>query len=197
MSKGRPETYPWSALTEVGDFFVVSETVKPYSYVAAYVSQRNHRLDGEMIYSCRKIPGGTYVSLAYYQGWDPRILEEFGESVWVGRPVGGGDSAPGPKGIEEIAAEVAARETQEKKIRRLSQEHKLTNLPWWWEDGKPMLNSRVMTQKDTEKYVLGRQPVPGPNEPYPAHYNLDENFVRRVEEDVDSGEYFEEPEDDD
>jgi hypothetical protein len=53
LSKGRPESYPWSMLTQVGDFFLGSEDVKPYSYVTAYVSQRNHRLNGEMIYTCR------------------------------------------------------------------------------------------------------------------------------------------------
>jgi hypothetical protein len=201
LSKGRPELYPWSSLTEVGDFFIISESLKPYNYVSAYVSQRNHRLDGEMIYSCKKIPGGTYVSLAYYDGWDPGTLEEFGEDVWVGKAGGGG---PAPKGIVEIAEEkrgiraaAVERETQEKRIARLSRQHKIENLPWWWENGKPVLNSRVMSHADTEKYVLGRKTVPGPNEPYPAHYRLDENFVRHAEEDEDSGEYFEEPEDDD
>lgn len=208
LSKGRPELYPWSLLVEVGDFFIISESLKPYSYVSAYVSQRNHRLDGEMIYSCKKIPGGTYVSLAYYEGWDPGTLEEFGEDVWVGKAGGGG---PAPKGIVEVVEEkrqmraaaererkaAEARDTQEKRIARLSRQHKIENLPWWWENGKPVLNSRVMTHADTEKYVLGRKTVPGPNEPYPAHYRLDENFVRHAEEDEDSGEYFEEPEDDD
>lgn len=191
LSKGRPETYPWTSLTEVGDFFVVSETVRPYSYVSAYVSQRNHRLNGEMIYACKKIPGGTHVSLAYREGWDPKVLDEFTPNVWVGRAGAGGSA---PKGIVEIAEEVRAKETQEKRVARLSLEHKMENLPWWWDKGKPLLNSRVLTESDRRKYGVGKQPVPGPNEPYPSYYNLDENFIRHVDEDEDSGEYFEEPE---
>lgn len=190
----RAEIYPWSTLTQVGDFFVVSETVRPYSYVAAYVSQRNHRLNGEMIYACRKIPGATYVSLAYYEGWSPVVLEEFGDNIWVGRVAEGGSGVSGPVGIESIAAKVAERETQEKRVARLSLEHKMENLPWWWDKGKPLLNSRVLTESDRRKYGVGKQPVPGPNEPYPSYYNLDENFIRHVDEDEDSGEYFEEPE---
>jgi hypothetical protein len=178
-------------LTQVGDFFMVSEDVKPYSYVAAYVSQRNHRLNGEMVYTCRKIPGGSFVSLSYYEGWTPNNLEEFGEGVWVSKHGGGG---PAPRGLKEVTEEIATKMTQERRVARLSLEHKVENLPWWWDKGKPLLNSRVLTESDRRKYGVGKQPVPGPNEPYPSYYNLDENFIRHVDEDEDSGEYFEEPE---
>lgn len=42
----RPEMYPWSLLTVPGDYFIVSDAVKPYPYISAMVSQRNYRLGG-------------------------------------------------------------------------------------------------------------------------------------------------------
>lgn len=181
----RVEIYPWSTLTEVGDYFAVTTELRPdaQSFMYATVAQRNSYRKGLMKYACSKTTYGCIVML-----------------VQVGEDVPDYDYSPAPgilaraEGQAAVPALITQRPdnlglrppvrelSQAEKIERMTRETKLANLPWWFEDGKLLWNPGVPKRKeDVEAYVAQKFAF-GANDPYPEFYNLDENFVRLTRE---------------
>jgi hypothetical protein len=182
----RTEMYPWSLLTEVGDYFCVPDSFKPHSYMSLLVSQRNYRMKGIAKYACEKTSYGSIVIMA-------QVGEELPPYEFV--------SAEGILSISARAvgidkthkisigdAPVLPKRTQQKLIDMMSPEMKQRNLPWWFDSRseKWVTNPAVIKPTDVDKYILGGQPFPSAEDPYPEYYNLDEDL--QIKETIDEAE---------
>lgn len=169
----RTETYPWSRLKYPGDYFIVMADFKPYTYVAAMVAQHNYK-DKNRRYVASKCDEGTIVLLAWEMGVPTLFDDMFTPGVMI--KLYSHDETVKPQTTAFIQGQMETRHlTQEQKINLMTREDKLINLPWWWEDGRPILGKK-MDREDVTKYVVQKQKIPGPNVPYPDKYNLDENL---------------------
>jgi hypothetical protein len=176
----RSEIYPWSLLTEVGDYFTVPESFKPYQYVSMLISQKNYRLGGTLRYTACKTTYGTIVMLA-------QVGEELPPHEFVS-----------PEGILSATSRAVARTTPlgnrpkareltyAERVEQLPLEVKVANLPWWWDKDKFVWNGGNMgsryRKEDMEARIANNLAHFDPNKPYPDFYNLDENFRIKQEE---------------
>lgn len=180
----KPEIYPWSLLTEVGDYFCVPADLKPFPYVSQYVTQKNYRLVGQMKYSATKTSYGTIVMLAQigeetppYEFNSPEgILSSTSRKHLISSMYDKADQ----KRLGEKA--VVAERTIQQKVNAMSWEVRNANLPWWYDPKKGTLvvNPEVIKEPEATLFYT-KQFNPGPDMPYPDHYNLDENLLRRSE----------------
>lgn len=178
----RAGIYPWDMLQEVGDYFAVPETFKPYAYMSALVSQRNYKEKGNRRYSCERTTYGSIVLLAQIREEIPdfdfcsdhgimtmSVREMVGKPKDLATPLGDRIKAP--------------ERTQEQIVAGMSQQVKEANLPWWRDPkgGGVIVNQRVATKKDIERWIR-KEWVPNPEAPYPDYYNLDENLMKKNQE---------------
>lgn len=192
----RHETYPWSALIAVGDYFVVPYDLKPYSYMTRLVSQRNWRnntVGDSPKYACAKIESGTIIFVAEVGGRAP--FSNFQTDNGIFGYAESMNNVPAVSiGLSEIGKFKHPVRTQSQRVAMLSLEQKTANLPWWFnpQTGLMVANPSVMTEADIQKYLIEKEPLPDENDPYPEYYNLDDSFMRRDpsdEEDEDFGEH--------
>lgn len=177
---GRSETYPWSLLTEVGDYFCVMTETKPFSYMSMLVSQRNYRFKDRK-FSCVKTSYGSIVLLAQlldetppYEFNHEGILCSTSRQHLIRSHVHAPDpAAPGER-------PVAPPRTQQQIVAMMSPEQREYNLPWWKDPktGQLLFNGKVATMADAEKWV-SKTWRPDPDAPYPDYYHLDENLQRK------------------
>jgi hypothetical protein len=173
----RAEMYPWSLLTEVGDYFAVPSTLKPFSYMSQLIAQRNYRGGTGVRLTAVKTSYGTIIlvsqvgeELPPYDFLSPEGIysvqsKQHVRSQGPGSPLGERPTAPKRK-VSEIVA-------------RMSIDEKLHNLPWWYDDkGTFVMNSKIAVKADHERWFT-KQPMPGKDVPYPDYYNLDENLHRK------------------
>lgn len=175
----RAEIYPWSLLTEVGDYFCVPESFKPYSYMSLLVSQKNYRMKGITKYTCEKTSYGTIVMLAQIGDEIPpyEFQSEEGILSISSRKVG----LQPPSRLTVGDAPVRPKRTQVQMISMMPPAKRNANLPWWYDaEGNFVTNPGVITEEDENKYVILGETPPGPEDPYPEYYGLDENLERRT-----------------
>ena len=178
----KPELYPWSLLTEVGDYFCVPAELKPFPYMSAYVTQKNYRLAGKMKYSATKTSYGTIVMLV--QIGDEIPPHEFNSPDGVLSSTSRRQVLASMANPRENLGEkpVVPERTQQQKVNAMSWEVRNANLPWWYDPKKGTLvvNPEVIKEPEASLFYT-KQFNPGPETPYPEHYNLDENLIRRTE----------------
>lgn len=176
----REEIYPWATLEHVGDYFAVMPDFRTYYHMNATVAQRNKHYSGRMRYACVKTTYGCLVILAQVQDQLPPHDYEVVNGLYAKSPT----TEPGEGEIfsTSLGKRPARRElTQEERIARIPRATRLDNLPWWWEGEKFIWNVAVDRRaEDVEAYMSGKFKF-GPEDPYPEFYNLDENFIKRVE----------------
>lgn len=187
----RTELYPWSMLTEVGDYFVVPASFKPSGYVCQLVAQRNYKGGYGIKLSATKLSYGTIVMVV-------QVRDEVAPHDYIS-----------PEGILSITGKQylrsqdhttplgerpqVAKRTVSQIVALMPIEQREANLPWWYDKkGQLIFNSKIATQADLERWY-NKEKMPGKDEPYPAYYNLDENLIKRDEPDdeVDEEEFFE------
>jgi hypothetical protein len=163
-----PEIYPWSQLQNVGDFFIVLDHFKKFPYISMMISQRNYKMKGEIRYSATRLTYGTLVAVVQY-GVEEMRGYEYSPGVLLPRT-----------GVEVVNS--IKEMSQSEKIQHMSIDDRMANLPWWENPkipGTMLMNVRVMTQGDIQKYMMKRQPHPLPDDPYPDYYDLDDNLRKR------------------
>lgn len=190
----RAEVYPWSLLTEVGDYFVVPYDFKPYQYMSMMTSQRNYKMKGRVRYACEKTTMGSIVLVAEVNEEVPPHDLEFPHGIICCY-----SKASAPSTVNDRTQTLGSRpkspdRTQSQRVANMSMDMKLANLPWWRDErtGKMIGNPRIMTQEDTTKYLIKQEKYPDPNIPYPDYYRLDENLMQyevNDDEDEDFGEH--------
>lgn len=174
----RSEFYPWSLLLEVGDYFIVPESVKPHSYMSQLVAQRNYRGGKEVKLSSVKTTHGTLVIVV-------QVGEEMPPYEFV-TPEGIYASTSRQHLIRTQAPDtplgdrpVRAKKTVSQLVEAMTQDQRIANLPWWYDKkGTLVFNPKVATPEDLDKWY-NKQKMPGPDQPYPDYYHLDENLIRR------------------
>lgn len=178
----RTEIYPWSLLTEVGDYFAVPEKVKPFAYMSALVAQRNYRTASSVRLSANKTTYGTIVMVVQIQDREPpyEYLSPEGIMAITGKQHVAsairGDLGERPVMRKRTVSEI---------VKQMSVEVKEANLPWWYDPktNNLVFNPKVATPEDLEKWY-SKQKMPGPNDPYPEYYHLDENLIRKSREQI-------------
>lgn len=179
----RNELYPWSLLTEVGDYFVVPKEFKEHDYMSRLVSQKNYRREGPRRFISAKTSIGTIVMLAEIEGEVPP--HEFVSAEGILSSTSRQHllrTMPHDNPIGDKPQR--AKRTQKEIVAMMSQEMRLQNLPWWFDphNGKLLMNLRVA--KDPELTAWQKNEfTPTPETPYPDHYNLDANLMVREEPD--------------
>lgn len=174
----RAELYPWSLLTEVGDYFAVPSTFKPHQYMSQLVAQRNYKAGHGVKLTACKTSYGTIVFVA--QVGDEKPPYEFLT----------------PEGIMAVTSRdhllryqtestplgeraVRPKRTVSQIVEAMSWEMRTENLPWWYDNkGQLVFNAKIATEEDTDKWYR-REKMPGKDDPYPEYYNLDENLTRK------------------
>lgn len=191
----RAEIYPWSLLTEVGDYFVVPYSFKAYQYMSALVSQRNYRLRGVIKYACEKTTAGSIVMVVEVESETPahEFVTPEGIMCLTSRQLG--SAIVKDRTLDLGTKPHAPKRTQRQIVDMMSVDVRTQNLPWWHDSrtGKVVGNPKVMTQEDVERYLVRREPFPGPDVPYPDYYRLDENLMRRPEEADEEEDFGEHP----
>lgn len=187
----RPEMYPWSLLTVPGDYFIVSDAVKPYPYISAMVSQRNYRLGGNR-YAVARCNEGAMVILTRGDELPTPYDSELSPGIFIKKAIQSKAQVNLDDGDNPYKLRLTPQEpklSQMEIISRMTPEEKQANLPWWYDPktGKTLINGKVMDEEDADKYVGRREKLPGPNDPYPKKYNLDENLRRIPRHLVDDG----------
>lgn len=187
----RIEMYPWSEMTEMGDYFIVPEDVKPYSYVSMMVTQRNYKMKDRRFASA-KTSLGTVVMVINVLAKEP-VYDTINNAGVLIRKSGNtarfmaayddrGEPLP-RAGMEALEGKLGREMTQEEKIAFMTPQERAENLPWWKD---PQTNlavfGKTITKADAEKYILRREPLPDVETPYPDYYNLDINLRVRMEE---------------
>lgn len=184
----RDEIYPWSTLRNVGDYFIVETKVRPYSYVSQLVSQRNYRVKSQKL-SYTKTDYGTIVMLAEIPGEYPPIGYEYTLGVYTGPimervfEVEKEAEAPGARPLPRVL-------TMKERVARMSVEEKNANLPWWYDpkNNQLLVNTRLIKEPESTMWMEKRF-TPNVNDPYPEHYNLDDDLkIKRDEEQEDEEE---------
>jgi hypothetical protein len=184
--------YPWSMLTEVGDYFAVPAEFKHFAYVSALVAQRNYRTASKVRYSATKTSYGTIVMVAQV-GEEKPPFEYLSPEGIMSVTSRAAIRAQGPHTALGERATVAKR-TVSQIVGQMSVEQKEANLPWWYDKkGQLVFNSKVATPADLERWY-NKEKMPGKDEPYPAYYDLDENLTKRErsgDDEADEAEFFE------
>lgn len=170
----RNEMYPWSTLERVGDYFIVLHEFKPYEHMNATISIRNRNMQGRIKYSCTKTTYGCIVMVAQVLDHLPEHEVEivpglYARTTNVGpSPVTLGNKPP----VREL--------TQAERVAQMSASVRVANLPWWHDPKTGMLVvSSTLLQEPEASLWYKKQFNPKPNDPYPAHYHLDQNLMRR------------------
>jgi hypothetical protein len=179
----RTEIYPWTTLESVGDYFFVLSEFRDYYHMNATVAQRNKHYSGRMKYACVRTTYGSLIVLAQVHSDTPTHDYEVVEGVYA-------KSAATEPGEGDVRTQVLGKRpevrrqlTQQERISRMPRGVRLANLPWWWEGTDFVWNVGVRRRpEDVESYMSGNFKF-GPNDPYPEFYRLDENFVRRGDQD--------------
>lgn len=174
----REEVYPWATLTQVGDYFLVTEEFRPncHYFMNATVAQRNKYYKGRAKYTCVKTTYGCIVMLVQVgedmPGYDYAVMGGvFASAKRFDH------TATQPLGNRPKARELS----QYEKIQRMSQPGRVDNLPWWYDGGKLVWNNNgAKRPEDLDAWLNNRFPF-GPNDPYPEFYMLDENLIKRAE----------------
>lgn len=190
----RFEMYPWSLMTEVGDYFAVPTEFKPFSYVSQLVTQRNYRAGSRVKMTAVKVNYGTIVLVAQVLGELPPYEYKSPEGIM---------SISSKQRMRELLTShgtplgeraVAPIRTVSQIVNAMSWEAKNANLPWWYDPKSHALvfNARVATAEDTDKWFR-KEPMPGKDEPYPEYYGLDENLTKKTRQQL----MDEEPEEED
>lgn len=194
----RTEIYPWAMLTEVGDYFAVPTSFKPYSYMSMLVAQRNYKTVSGQKLTTHKTTYGTIVMLAQVRDELPPYEFLSAEGIM---------SITDKRYLMKLAREPhdPTGEKPTRPVRTVSQmvnvmtlEAKQANLPWWYEKGKLVFNPRVATKEDLDAWV-SKQKTFNKDAPYPDYYHLDEDLTRKSSvavaaeesEPSDEDEYFE------
>lgn len=175
----RSEIYPWSLLTEVGDYFVVPKEYKPHDYVHRLIAQTNYKRTNKR-YVCTRTTFGSIVLLAEVDGEVPPHEFVTQEGILASTSRSHLISTQAPEtllGNRPTRAKLTRRQI----IEQMSTEVKKANLPWWHDPRTRALvwNTRVATKEDTDRWYM-KQFAPGPDVDYPDYYNLDENLLTRV-----------------
>ena len=177
----RVEIYPWSTLTEVGDYFAVTTELRPdaQSFMYATVAQRNSYRRGLMKYACSKTTYGCIVMLV--QVGDEVPDHDYSPAPGIlarveGKPATG---VPMKPRLPALGNRPPVKElSQSEKVARMTRESKNANLPWWYEGGKLLWNPAVPKRKEDVEAYIGQKFAFGPDDPYPEFYNLDNNLTR-------------------
>jgi len=178
----RQAVYPWVTLEKVGDYFIVTEEMRPsaHYFMNATVAQRNKHMAGKMKYCCIKTTYGCIVMVAQV-GED---LPPYDYEVMPG--LFAVASTFDNKATQPLGNRPQARElTMQEKIDRLPPAVKFANLPWWWENGKFFWNGgniKRYRKEDIDARFASNMAHFAPDKPYPDFYNLDENFRIRQDE---------------
>lgn len=161
----RQETYPWSRLNRVGDYFVVPETMQPHSYMSRYIAQKNAREKAttKREYGWHKIPEGTIVFLIRQNDEAPDYTVRTIEGILINSKPKSETPAP----VEDMERPLTLKE----KVNRLTHEEKLAHLPWWFVDGKLVTNPKIIQDEDAKLFMRGELRVTQ-STPYPDRYNL-------------------------
>lgn len=183
--------YPWSLLTEVGDYFAVPQELKPFTYMSMLVSQRNYRGGTGVRLAATKTTYGTIVMVTQVREEKPpfEYLSPEGIMSITGKQHVRSQDHTTPVGER---ARVAKR-TISQIVALMPIEQREANLPWWYnQKGQLIFNPKVATEADLEKWY-NKEKMPGPDVPYPDYYKLDENLIRHEEpdEEIDEDEFFE------
>lgn len=183
----RAEIYPWSLLTEVGDYFTVPEAFKPNSYVSAMVSQRNYRLQGLKRFVAAKTSYGTIVMLCQINEEMPpyEFMTPDGVTGSTSRQQLIMDAQVQDSELPMSNRPIRVKRTQSQIVAQMALQVKQENLPWWHDPrtGKLVTNPKLMQEPETSLW-LKNQFAPGPDDPYPEHYNLGPDMMRRSREDM-------------
>ncbi len=177
--------YPWSLLTEVGDYFCVPTEVKLHAYMNQLVAQKNYRLGHEMKYVATKTTYGTIVMLVQINDEVPPHEFKSPEGILA--------STSRKHLIESKSRDlklgekpVVPKRTQGQIVAAMSWQVREANLPWWYDPhkGTLLVNTKIIKEPESTLWMT-KKFNPGIEAPYPAHYNLDENLIIRevVEED--------------
>lgn len=177
------EMYPWSTLERVGDYFIVLHEFKPYEHMNATISVRNRNMKGRIKYCCVKTTYGSIVMVAQVQDYVPEHEVEILPGL-LARTTNVGPS-PVSLGNKPVSRQL----TQQERINMMSWQMRKANLPWWY-DEKGTLVANGLKEPELSKWMSG-QFKPHPEAPYPDHYNLDENLMRREVEEPDEVEEWE------
>jgi hypothetical protein len=156
----RVEFYPWSLLTEVGDYFCVPSEVKLFAYMSQLVAQKNYRNDGLMKYVATKTSYGTIVMLT--QIGEELPLHEFVSPDGIlastsRRHLIESRSEPNGSSIGEKA--VVPKRTQGQIIAAMHWEVRNNNLPWWYDPVKGTLVVNTKLIKEPEADLLIKEVV--------------------------------------
>ena len=185
MSKA--EMYPWSMLSEVGDYFIVPYHFKQHSYVSMLISQRNYKCVDSKKYSASKTHHGTIVMViefnkelpAYEFKTEQGILcsssRKFAQSLEAqSLPVGERPQTSQRRLVDRVAV--------------MSVDERNSNLPWWYDpkNGKLLWNGKVADEADTARYMGGWHP-PTDFE-YIEKYGLDYHLNKKVQHEGDQDE---------
>jgi hypothetical protein len=167
--------YPWSSLTEVGDYFLVLEETRAYAHMSATVSMRNLSMKGRMKYAAVRTTYGTIVMLAQVRDDLPEYDVAITEGL-LARVNRVGPSPTPPLGGRPVGRELSVHE----KVSRMSPEQRAANLPWWYDPMSMKLigNGNVMREPELSQWINGTF-HPHKDAPYPEHYNLDDNLMIR------------------
>ena len=188
----RNEKYPWSLLTEVGDYFCVPTEVKAYAYINQLVAQKNYRLGHELKYASSKTSYGTIVMLV-------QIGEEIPPHEFVS-PEGilastsrqhliRSRSQPPSSTLGEKP--IVAKRTQGQIIAAMHWEVRNANLPWWYDPqkGTLLVNTKLIQEPESTLW-MNKKFNPGAETPYPPKYNLDpDTLLIRDEAEEDDEDY--------
>lgn len=192
----RAETYPWSMLTEVGDYFVVPESFKPFDYMRRLVAQTNYKGATNKRFMAMDTQAGTIVMLGEIKGETPPHEFISAEGILSSTSRGNLRAQVQNPQLGHLNTERPKR-TQQQIIDNMHWEVRSANLPWWFDNkGNLVANPKVIKEPEATKWYKRELKV-GPEDPYPEHYYLDENLlyderIKQMLELTDEDEYFEE-----
>lgn len=172
------EMYPWSTLEKVGDYFLVLESFKTYVHMNATIAVRNRNMRDRMKYVCTKTTYGSIVMVAQILDHVPEYEVEILPGL-LARTTNVGPS-PVSLGNKPQVREL----TQQEKVNRMSAEQRAANLPWWYDPKtRTLLVSNLVKEPELSLW-MAKKFNPGAETPYPEHYNLDENLLKKTREQI-------------
>src|SRR6266511_623191 len=181
----RNETYPWSLLTEVGDYFCVPSSFKPYQYVSMMVAQKNYRLAGTLKYTTVKTTYGCIVLLCQVSDEEPAHEFVTPEGILAStsrRHLIAQAEAPSSSLGERPSV---PKRTVSQITDAMHWTIREANLPWWFDPRtrKLVVNPKLIQEPESSLW-MSKEFNPDKDDPYPEHYHLDQDLMRKTRDQI-------------
>lgn len=185
----RESLYPWAALERVGDYFVVDEEAsgKSARFMKQTVWIRN-KLCAEKGLGLRYAVAQTSYGCVVFLAQTHESLPEGGVETSPGIHTYATDisQVPSPRSTTLGTRPKPQKMSQSERVARMSAAQREANLPWWWDSGRLIwnMNPRIKKRPEDLDAFMEKRFSFRPDDPYPDEYWLDEDLMRKSDEQI-------------